>query len=333
MDDSKAFLLLLVGVLGGISVFMLKPFLGYILGSVLLAFILKPAHDRLSRFIGKRFSAFSLVVAAVLLAVVPLFFITAAVVDDARDFTRDVNSTQVVNLTEVEDRVYGYTGQRVDIENELNKVVRRFTSTAFGGFRQIFNLALNLAIGIPLMLFLIYYLLKDGESFVAWLKDVTPLPDDVQEVLYEKVDLTTWAVIKGHVFVAIAQGLAGGAGLALAGVPNYVFWTFMMILLGIIPVVGAILVWAPAAVYLFLIDRPFAASFLALYGFVVVGMIDNFLRPVIVDRKAKLNPAVILIGVIGGVFVFGAPGLFIGPILLGILKATLSVFKNHYNEI
>jgi len=123
-------------------------------------------------------------------------------------------------------------------------------------------------------------------------------------------------------------------GLAITGVPNYAFWTFIMVILGFIPIIELWLYGClPAAAYLFAIDRSAAAIFLFLYGMVIVGLTDNILRPIAVDRGSNLHPAVIIIGVIGGVYIFGAAGLFIGPIILGIFKAVLLVFKNNYEDL
>jgi predicted PurR-regulated permease PerM len=106
-----------------------------------------------------------------------------------------------------------------------------------------------------------------------------------------------------------------------------------MILLAFIPLVGAFLVWGPAGGYLIFTGRPAPGIFLLIWGAVVVGLTDNFLRPLLVDREAELHPAVILIGVLGGLTVFGAAGIFMGPIALGVLKSVLEVFRNNYDEL
>ena len=104
-------------------------------------------------------------------------------------------------------------------------------------------------------------------------------------------------------------------------------------LLSIIPLIGSGLVWVPAFIYLLLLNRAGPAIFLLLYSTIVVGLTDNFLRPLLVDEDADLHPATILVGVIGGVFLLGAPGLFVGPIILGVLKSTLMVFRNNYEDL
>ncbi|MFB6291795.1 MAG: AI-2E family transporter, partial [Candidatus Nanohaloarchaea archaeon] len=333
MKTERAFLSALILVLIGVAFLMVKPLLGYLIGAVLLGFLLHPLQERLEPKLGEKVSAFSLVILTVLLAILPLSVAGFAVAEDAKDFAQDVQETDLINYGGIEQQIKSYTGQDIDLEKEINQAVKGFTTVTIGGFSKAIGLAAQIVIGMFVMLFLVYYILKDGEQFVIWLKEATPLPAEMQDILYERLSDTTWAVIQSHVLVAVAQGLAGGLGLALAGIPNYIFWTFVMIILGFIPVVGATLVWIPAAIYLFIIGSPAAAVFLTLYGFFVVGLIDNFLRPILVDRTAKLNPAVIILGVIGGVYVFGAAGLFLGPIILGALKAALTVFKNNYPDV
>lgn len=332
MDNERVFVLALIGLLAFVSWLMVKPFLGYVLFAVILAFVLRPLQRKLSSYINSSVSAFLLMAFAILVAVLPLVFATAAVIEDTQDLTQDVNQTDLVNATDIELQIEKYSGQSVDIEETVNTGISQFTSATFGSFSKFVNLIASLAIGLTLMLFLLFYFLRDGDEMAAWLKEVIPLDLDTTERLYERVNITTWAVIKGHVLVAIAQGLVAGLGLAATGVPNYVFWTFMMVLLGFIPLIGSILVWGPAAIYLIVIDKVTMGLFLLVYGFVVVGLTDNILRPIVVDKRAELHPAVIIIGVIGGVFIFGAPGLFFGPILLGVFKAILEVFRDN-NEV
>lgn len=333
MDNQKGFLLVLIGILTVVFYLMLKPFLQYVLFAVILAFVLHPVQKKISSYIGSSVSAVSLIVLGVMVAIVPVAFATSAVVEDAQDLAQTVNSTDVINTTEIEFLIKEHTGQNIDVETTLNNAIREFTQITFGNFSQLLNLVFELTIGISLMLFLLYYFLKDGRKMTAWMKDMLPLEGEVKDSVVERTNTTTWAVIRGHVLVALAQGLLAGAGIFIAGVPNYVFWTFVMVLLAFIPIVGTILVWGPAAAYLFVTGDPFWALFLTFWGLIVVGLTDNILRPVVVDRRAELHPAVVIIGVLGGVYLFGAAGLFVGPILLGVFKSVLVVFKNNYDDL
>ncbi|MFB6100169.1 MAG: AI-2E family transporter [Candidatus Nanohalobium sp.] len=333
MNSQRGFLLILVTSLLFVAGLMLKPFLGYILGALLLAFILMPLQDRLSNLIGDKLSALTLIVLTFVAVSVPFALIFGAVANDAQDVIGEVNQTQLFDIQKAEQIIMEYTGQQVNLEQEIREVLNQFVSTTLGGVSEFLNVLTGIAIGFSVMLFLLYYLLKDGKEFTGYLKGIIPLPEDIVNRLHRKTYQTTWAVIKGHILVAVIQGLIAGVGLWFTGVPNFAFWTFVMILLAFIPIIGAFMVWGPASIYLLAINRPIAAIVLAVYGSIVVGLTDNFLRPLLVDRSGDLHPAVILIGVIGGVYVFGAAGLFIGPVVFGVLKAVLEVFKSNYQDL
>lgn len=333
MDSQRSFLLLIVGSLLFIAGLMLKPFLGYILGAVLIAFILMPLQNRLSNYIGERLSAFTLITLTLLTLTLPFLLIFGSVYEDAQDVIGSVNSSEVVETTEIEEFIFEYTGQRTDIENRVQSSLNKFVSVTIGNASMYLNLAMEIGIGISIVLFLLYYLLKDGRRFTNYIKSLIPLPKDLIIRIQNETYVTTWAVVKGHILVAITQGTLAGMGLWMTGVPNYAFWTFIMIILAFIPIIGAFLIWGPASFYLFMTSRPLAGTLLFLYGAIVVSLTDNFLRPILVDRETDLHPAVILIGVLGGLSVFGAAGMFVGPIILGVLKAILEVFNENFEEL
>lgn len=333
MNGQKTFLVSLILVLGAISFLMIRPLLGYVIGAAILAFVLKPAHEQLSRLINNRIAAFLVVLFGIALIVLPFAYSILIVFEDAQDIDASFDEASLIDLEGIEQWVEQTSGQEVDLRENLRASVDQFVSTTLGSFSELVNLLTGLAIGLSLMLFLMYYFLTDGGKLVSWLQSVTPLPSDIQEQLYTEIETTTWAVIKGHVLVAVVQGLLAGIGLALTGVPNFAFWTFVMVILAFIPIIGTFMVWGPASIYLFLVNEPVMGALLALYGLTVVALSDNFLRPFAVDRGTNLHPATILIGVIGGVYLFSAAGLFIGPIILGVFKSVLLVFKNNYEDL
>ncbi|MFB6144567.1 MAG: AI-2E family transporter [Candidatus Nanohaloarchaea archaeon] len=138
------------------------------------------------------------------------------------------------------------------------------------------------------------------------------MTDARQEMLHRSTSESVWAVVKGHVLMAFAQGILAGIGLYVFGIENVLFWTFMMILLGFIPMVGAAIVWLPAALYLFFTGEPVAGGLLIAYGAIIVGGADNFLRPMLVDDDADIHSFFIILGLIGGLSLFGPVGIFIG---------------------
>lgn len=330
MDARKSFLLVVLAFLLWLSYLMVKPFLGYLVGAALIAFILRPFHRRLKEFISPKPSAFILVFLSIFLAVFPFIFAANAVIEDARDLGGDIDTSNFIDVSSIERQIADLTGREIDISRNLNAGIEQFSDRALGGFSEVLSFLTGLAIGLGLMIFLMYYLVLEGDKLVKWIKEAIPMDPEVEEELFDDIERTTWAVINGHVLVAFLQGILAGIGLFAVGIPNYIFWTFVMILLGFIPIVGTFIVWGPAAAYLFVSGDTVSAVFLAIYGLVVVGITDDVVRAYAVDRKADIHPSVVLIGVLGGVYLFGAVGLFIGPIILGILRSVLLVLKNNY---
>jgi predicted PurR-regulated permease PerM len=332
MDTSRAFLLGLIAVLGVVALMLAMPFLQFLLLAVLLVYVLYPIQERLAPRIGSGYSAFVLVTLTSLLVLLPLFLVFRSVFGQAKTLYTALRDGEVtVGL--VEDTLANAVGVELDLRSVFGSVPEDIGSTALDEALNLFDLFTHVLIGLGITAFLLYYFLKDGDALVDWIRDVVPLPPDVVADLFEEIDNVMWAVIAGHVFVAAIQGGVAGIGLFVTGIPNALFWTVVMMVLALLPVVGAPLVWGPAALYLLGQGDTPAAVGLAVYGTFVVGITDDYLRPVVVDRRANLNPAVILFGIVGGVYVMGAMGIFFGPVFLGALKATIDVFDERYDEL
>ncbi|MFP4229626.1 MAG: AI-2E family transporter [Candidatus Nanohaloarchaea archaeon] len=328
MDLERKFLTGVAGVLVFLAFLMALPFLGYLIAAAVLAFMLRPLQKRLEKYIRPSIASGLLIVVFVGAVMLPFGLGLNAVIGDIGDISSNIDRVEAVNFTETEDLVLQHTGQEIDIEQEIQQNMNRAASLAIGGFSQALNVIAGVAIGSIIMIFALFYLLRDREKLIVWVKSVTPVERELQDKLYSKASLMTWSVLKGHVLVAIVTGLIAGLGLYMTGVPNVAFWTFMMILLAFIPLIGAFMVWAPASLYLFIVsERLVAGLFLFMYGLIIVSLSDNILRPYLVDRRADIHPAAILIGVIGGVYVFGAVGLFIGPVIFGFGKTVLEVLR------
>ena len=329
---SKGFFLALVVTLLGLSALLIQPFLQYVLGAVLLAFLLYPLQIRLEAYVSPMVAALSLVTLAIAGFVVPFVVVLATIINSADRVLRDFD-TGPMQIEVVESRIEELTGQEVDIAGELIGSGREIGTIVLERSTQAFGTITFHLIGIALAIFLVYYLLKDRDDLVNWLHRTVPLPMEIQRDLYAEVNDVMWGVLFGHVFVAIVQGIVAGVGLVATGVPNALFWTAVMIVLAMVPLVGAIPVWGGAVVYLYLTDEPLFAVGLFVYSVIVVGLTDDYLRPFAVDRYAKLNPAVILLGILGGAYAFGIMGLFFGPVVLGALKAALRIGLDNWSQI
>lgn len=333
MNRRRGFLISAILISLGYVFLMIAPYAAYLLVGLLLAFIGYPLQVKLRDYMPESLSATLIIIITLVTAVLPFGVIAVAVAGDASDVVRDAGSGIDLNLDTVDQQIEALTGQEVDIERSITQAVQRFGSKVAGSASSILGFASSLAIGVTLMLFVQFYGLRDGGKFVKWTKRFDVMPTDVQEILYSKTNRTTRAVIKGHIFVAIAQGLIAGLGLFVAGVPNFVFWTFVMIILGFIPLIGTLFVWLPAAVWLFINGNVTSAVILLIWGFIVVGAVDNFLRPFLIDDEADLHPLFVILGVIGGIGVFGVVGLFLGPVIFGVAKTLMEIYIEKYEEL
>ncbi|XVH31624.1 AI-2E family transporter [Haloferacaceae archaeon DSL9] len=328
MNRSQSFLLLCIALSALVSLYVISPFLEYVFGAVILAYILTPVHRRLVPYLGEVLSPLTLIVCSLVVIILPVVYIVTALVADLRQFAQGETELDIV---EIETAVFESTGVQIDLAEQLQILGENLLDVFFGSVTGIATVGLKLSLGLALVLFLVYYILKDGDAFVAWLRELVPLPPSATDRLFHKVDRTTWGVVVGHITVSIMQAVVAGAGLWAVGLPNVVFWTFVMAILALLPLIGAFIVWGSAAVYLAIIGDVTASVLLTLYGIFVVSLIDNYARPILIDHQARLNPGIILVGVFGGVYTIGFTGLFVGPIVLGILATTLTTFSQEYD--
>ncbi|WP_232701154.1 AI-2E family transporter [Halobacterium wangiae] len=329
MDWTRGFLLAVVLVLLVASVFLVLPFLNYFLLSVFLGFVLMPLQTRLETVTKPSVAAGTIVLLTSVVIILPLLYVLRIVLVEGTTLLERIQAGEL-DIAGVERSIQRLTGEPVDIAGGLRSAASDVGPGAFDSILGLLGTVTHTVIGVGLALFLLYYFLRDADTFERWLRARLPLPEHVQDELHSEFRNILWAVLLGHVFVAAVQGGIAGIGLVVTGIPNAFFWTAVMIVLSLLPIVGSFLVWGPASVYLFLVNDPIAALGLFVYGTIVVGISDDYLRPIVVDHYAQLNPSIIIIGVLGGIYVIGFMGIFFGPIVIGSLKAALDVFHSEH---
>ena len=305
---------------------MVSSFINYLLTGLLLAFVTYPLFKKLRPRIGPQISASLVIIITIFAAILPFTIALGAVGGDAAALVSGINTSDgIETVNKAEQIIKKYTGQSLEIEEKAKQLVGTVAGYLPTGLSSAVSIISSLSIGVSIMLFLQFYALKDGKKFVEWTRKFDFMDTEKQNVLYRSTARSVWSVVKGHVFIAFSQGLLAGIGLWIFGLPNILFWTFMMVLLGFIPMIGSAFVWFPAAIYLALSGDIVNAGLLIAYGIIIVGGSDNFLRPLVVDDEADIHPFFILIGLIGGVGLFGPVGIFLGPVIFGVLKNLLDM--------
>ena len=182
------------------------------------------------------------------------------------------------------------------------------------------------------MLYAFFYFLLSGRELLEKVLYYIPLEPEDENLMVEKFLSVTRATLKGSLVIGIVQGLLAGAGFAVAGIEGAAFWGTVMAVLSIIPAVGTGLVWVPAVIYLFVVGKTGVAIALGVWCMVVVGTVDNFLRPALVGRDTKMPDLMVLISTLGGLFYFGAVGFIIGPVVAALFIAAWEIYGRAFAE-
>jgi predicted PurR-regulated permease PerM len=331
MNRSQAFLLGIIALFSALAFVIVLPFVEYVVLAALLAYVLNPLHRRLESRLGEITAAISLIVGTLFVIVVPLLYVISVFIADLRAIARGESG---LDAAEIEARILELTGVEIDVAEVLTSGAQQIFEVLFDGVGGVVAGTLKISMGLAVMVFLLYYLLLEGEAFVEWFSDLVPLPAHVVDRLLSKLDAVTWGVVIGHISVAVAQALLAGIGLWAAGVPDAAFWTFIMVILSLLPLIGAFMVWGPAAVYLAVVAGDVGNGLLlALYGLTVVSLFDNYARPIVIDRRAHINPGVLLLGVVGGIYAVGFTGVFVGPIVIGVLVAAMETYRTEFEAV
>ena len=183
---------------------------------------------------------------------------------------------------------------------------------------------LNLAV----IVFVFFFTIRDADKLGEYVSALSPLKKEKEKAVVKHFHELTYSIIYGHIIVGIIQGIVTGIGLLLFGVPQALLLSILAIFASILPIFGAWLVWVPAAIYLFYIGKTTSAIIFTIYCIVIVSTIDNFLKPYIVSKRTQISSVVVLVGMIGGFFVFGVLGFIIGPLVLAYVILLLNEYKN-----
>jgi len=304
---------------------LIRGFLQPVFWAVALGIIVYPLHSRLEQRLAPRRSlaaALSMLI-VVMVVILPLAGLITAVTAEATSLVQRLTQ-QDIGL----DRVYDEIQQRLPapvmerLPTNIENIEARLAEAAVTASRFIAARALSIgqdtlriAVFFFLMLYLLFFFLRDGPKLLDGLVRALPLGDERERHLLERFAEVSRATIKGTLVVGIVQGAIGGIAFAMLGIGGAVLWGVVMALLSILPAVGPALVWLPTAIFLFATGRIVAAIVLILIGVLVIGLVDNLLRPILVGRDTRMPDYLILLSTLGGLTAFGLAGIVIGPII------------------
>jgi predicted PurR-regulated permease PerM len=310
---------------------MLEPFVDVLLWGAVLAFVAGPVNRRLrGRGYSEAVSAMITTALVVLVILIPLTLVTAAVVRQGAEAADGLHAG-VVKLLDPQSGWFQKIDKYLDLDPLRDPKVLAAKVGAIGGAVATRSLGLiggvlGGIVQVFFVLFTLFYLLRDSERIMPAIRNALPLSDDQAGTIFRRTSDVISASVNGVLLIAAAQGFLGFVAFLILGLPSALLWGVVMFLLSTIPMAGAAIVWAPAAIYLAATGHWGKAIFLAAWGGIVIGLIDNLLRPKLVGQRAKLHELIIFFAVLGGLQVFGVLGLFVGPVVAAIALALVEVF-------
>jgi predicted PurR-regulated permease PerM len=334
---SRVFALTAIAILVWLLARILRPFAGPLVWSALIAFVLHPLYRRLRRRWPRRedLAAFVMTVGVALGLILPVVTLLAIFAGQAADLVGRVGTLadtysirrpeDVIRLPILSGIVTWISSHSTVTAEEIQQWIVRASQGLLSGMVEritsLFRGVVGLIIDIGLTLFILFFFFRDGEEFAGRSVRLLPLDDARRQSLLSHLSSVTKAVVYGTLLTALAQGALVGTGWAVAGLPSAIVFGVVACITSLLPVVGTALVWVPGVLVLIAQGRYGAAIFLALWCLLIVGLADNFLRPLLISGKAEIATLPVFLGVVGGLTAFGVIGVFLGPLMIALALA------------
>ena len=334
------FFLTLVALVSIAFAAVLEPFFAAVLWGVIVAILFWPVNQRLVRAMPTHRNSAALITLGAIIAIVivPAILLAFALVQEAAHFYGLIQSGQI-NFERMFTQMVGA------LPDWAHSILRRFGVSNFdaaritvtrgltSSFRSLAGQALligqgafSFIIALGVMLYLAFFLLRDGERLSQRFADAAPLRPHQREALLRQFVIVIRATVKGSIIVAIVQGFIGGVVFWALGIQGALLWAVLMGIFSLLPAIGSGLVWVPVALYLFATGAVWQGAVLVGCGAFIIGSVDNLLRPILVGRDTRIPDYVVLISTLGGIELFGFNGIVIGPVIAALFIATWDIF-------
>lgn len=323
-------------------------FLTPILWAVILALVFYPLFAKLrDLFRGRRNLASAVVILlVVILTAGPMIFFSGTLVKEVLDFYRDVGAwiaekkyeaiwSRVLDspLRVIWDKIVEKTAAlNIQIVPVFGKAAQTVSNAIVGQIQEGAKNFIFFVLNYVVTIIIFFFFLRDGESLGRGLKDLFPMTRENKEMVFRRLATTVSAVVRGLVVTGGVQALLAGLAFSILGVPFPVFLALLIGFLALVPIGGAVLVWFPSAVYLFLSGSWVKALILFLWGALVISTVDNFLKPLLIGKETKLPTLFLFLAILGGLVFYGFIGVFLGPIMLALFLTLIEIYRKEYPE-
>lgn len=335
---SPWFLLALLLLLGLLAFRLVAVFLSYVLFGLFLAYLTYPVYAWLLGRVKRPAPAASLMLVLLTAAVlVPLGFLLVALVEQVQDV---VASAGVADPQAVLDQLAARINALLGLETHpgrdspgsslVNDVYDTVQDAVTRWVRALPRVLAEGLIGVFLLVYVLYYSYTDGARWIQALREILPMQPDHRETLFREVGHVVRGVMYGTILMSALQAALAAVGFYIFGVPNVALWSVLVFILALLPIVGAPMVWVPWGLYLMYLGETFDGVGLLLYSAILVNGIEHILRPKLVGTIADIHPLLVLLGVVGGLAIFGFIGFILGPLILSVFITVLNLYRKEF---
>ncbi|SON49588.1 AI-2E family transporter [Vibrio tapetis] len=326
---------------------LVEPYVNSIILAFIISLLMFPVHEWVENKLPNYRNTASVLscLFLVVIIVLPLLAVFAAIVQQASLFSQNVyhwgttgGMQEALNhplILQAFDLINEYLPfdaiQPQEIAQKVAGLISGFGTQLVAISAKILGDATGFIVDFFLMLFVLFFLLRDHDKIILAIRHILPLSRSQEDRLLAEVEQVSKSAVLGSFLTAIAQGLAGGFGMWLAGFPG-LFWGTMMGFASFIPVVGTALIWIPATVFLFISGDTTWGIFLLIWSVAIVGSIDNVLRPLLMQGSAGMNTLMIFFSLLGGIQLFGLIGLIYGPLIFAITMVLFNIYEEEFNS-
>ncbi|HEX5698417.1 MAG TPA: AI-2E family transporter [Rhodoferax sp.] len=337
--ENWAILILLAVVTLALGTILL-PFYAAIMWGLILSLLFRPLHRWLLPRLGRRPTVAALCTMSVVLLIVilPLILVMLLLAQEAAWLYQGLQSGDInpaLYFSRAFNRLPDWVGAILDRFGLVNfaTLQRRLTAAMAQGSQfaatQVFNIGQNtfeFVTSLFIALYLAFFLIRDGDTTVRAIGRMIPMAPVYRQQLWYRFAAVVRATVKGNLLVALIQGALGGLAFLALGVKGALLWAVLMAALSLLPAVGAALVWGPVALYFLITGEIWRGLALTAYGVLVIGLVDNLLRPVLVGKDTRMPDYVVMITTVGGMAVFGISGFVLGPLIAAMFMAAWHIF-------
>jgi predicted PurR-regulated permease PerM len=307
---------------------VISPFIATLLSSIIIAIVVYPVYEKLKKKTKKKnLSSLIIVLSIIIFLLIPLLLFTNAMFGEMIGFHNTANS---LNLTSQSDALREVTKINIDFERYFKEGLQEFSNVFIFSSSKIRSFLVGGVLNLFILFFTLFFFIRDGKAISKSIGKLIPFKERIKSKLKKELTGSIRGLMLGLLIIAVIEGILSFIGFTIFGIPTPLVWSFLIAIFAIIPLLGPAIVYIPAGIYLIINHQIIAAIVLVVYFMVTVSYTDMIIKPKVMSKTSKINQVAVLIGLLGGISLWGLPGIIIGPLVLAILLSIYRIYEEEY---